>query len=119
MSKERELLKGAVEWLHELKYAWVEERDWGDRDLLDLVADINKIEQLLNSPEQAPSVKLPESEKEVTWQYRTKANYGDYGWSQWITCGKEFYEHREKTPLRNGFCYEVRKAHGITGVDDE
>jgi hypothetical protein len=52
MSKERELLIGAVEWMHELKYAWVEERDWGDRDLLDLVADINKIEQLLNNPEQ-------------------------------------------------------------------
>jgi hypothetical protein len=52
MSKERELLKGAVEWMHELKYAWVEERNSGDRDLLDLVADINKIEQLLNNPEQ-------------------------------------------------------------------
>lgn len=54
MSKERELLIGAVEWMHELKYTWVEERDWGDRDLLDLVADINKIEQLLNNPEQEP-----------------------------------------------------------------
>ena len=52
MSKERELLKGAVEWMHELKYVWVEERDWGDRALLDLIADINKIEQLLNNPEQ-------------------------------------------------------------------
>ena len=52
MSVERELLIRAVEWMHELKYAWVEERNWGDRYLLDLVADINKIEQLLNNPEQ-------------------------------------------------------------------
>lgn len=52
MSKERELLIGAVEWMHELKYTLVEERDQGDRDLLNLVADINKIEQLLNNPEQ-------------------------------------------------------------------
>ena len=65
-----------------------------------------------------PKKKVKENKKEVTCQYRTKANYGDYGWSRWINCSKEFYEHREKTPLRNGFCYEVRKAHGI-GVDDE
>ena len=109
MSKERELLIRAVEWMHELKYAWVEERDWGDRDLLDLVADINKIEELLNNPEQAPTTRHA---KEVTWRYRTKANYGGYGWSRWINCSKEFYEHREKTPLRNGFCYEVKKIMG-------
>ena len=60
MSKERELLIRAVEWMHELKYAWVEERDWGDRDLLDLVADINKIEELLNNPE--PTSALPKRE---------------------------------------------------------
>jgi hypothetical protein len=52
MHKERELLIKAVEWMHELKYVWVEERDWGDRALLDLIADINKIEKLLNHPEQ-------------------------------------------------------------------
>jgi len=52
MSKERELLIKAVEFMHELKYVWVEERDWGDRALLDLIADINKIEKLLNNPEQ-------------------------------------------------------------------
>ena len=52
MSLERELLKGAVEWMHELKYMWADTRDSGDWVLLDLVADINKIEQLLNNPEQ-------------------------------------------------------------------
>ena len=52
MSRERELLVEAVEWLQDLKYMWADTRDSGDRILLELIADINKIEQLLNNPEQ-------------------------------------------------------------------
>lgn len=52
MSKERELLIKAVEWMHELKYLYANTRDSGDYDLLELIADINKIEKLLNHPEQ-------------------------------------------------------------------
>lgn len=51
MSKERELLIGAVEWMHELKYLLADSRDSKDRVLLELIADINKIEKLLNRPE--------------------------------------------------------------------
>jgi len=51
MSVERELLVEAVEWMHELKYVWADARDSGDYDLLNLIADINKIEKLLNHPE--------------------------------------------------------------------
>ena len=52
MNKERELLIKAVEWMHELKYVWANVRDSGDYDLLELIEDINKIEQLLVQPEQ-------------------------------------------------------------------
>ena len=52
MSVERELLKGAVEWMHELQYVWANVRDSGDYDVLDLIADIKRIENLLAQPEQ-------------------------------------------------------------------
>ena len=52
MSKERELLKGAVEWLQDLKYMWADTRDSGDWVLLELIADIKRIENLLAQPEQ-------------------------------------------------------------------
>jgi hypothetical protein len=52
MSIERRLLIKAVEFMHELKYVWLEERDCGDRALLELIADINNIELLLAQPEQ-------------------------------------------------------------------
>ena len=52
MSKERELLIAAVEWMHELKYVWADARNSGDRVLLELIADINKIEVVLAQPEQ-------------------------------------------------------------------
>jgi len=55
MSKERALLIGAVEWMQELKYVYADARDSGDRVLLELIADINKIENLLAQPEQEPS----------------------------------------------------------------
>ena len=55
MSRERELLVEAVEWMHELKYVWANVRDSGDYDLLDLIVDINKIEKLLTQPETEPS----------------------------------------------------------------
>lgn len=51
MSVERELLIAAVEWLQELKYMWADTRYSGDWVLLELIADINKIEQLLAQPE--------------------------------------------------------------------
>ena len=51
MSKERELLKGAVEWLQDLKYMWADTRDSGDWVLLELIADIKRIEELLAQPE--------------------------------------------------------------------
>ena len=60
---ERELLMGAVEWMHELKYVWVEERDWGDRVLLDLISAINKIEVVLSKPKRdLDAQRLPHSE---------------------------------------------------------
>jgi len=55
MNKERELLVEAVEWMQELKYVYADARDSGDRVLLELIADINKIENLLTQPEQEPS----------------------------------------------------------------
>ena len=57
MSKELELLQKALEWMEELKYAWANVRDSGDYDLLELIADINKIEKLL--------LAQPEPEQEV------------------------------------------------------
>ena len=51
MTAERELLIDAVEWMQELKYVYADARDSGDRVLLELIADINKIEKLLNQPE--------------------------------------------------------------------
>jgi len=55
MSIEKELLIGAVEWMQELKYVYADARDSGDRVLLELIADINKIETLLSQPETEPS----------------------------------------------------------------
>ncbi len=57
MRKERELLKEAKEWMQELKYVWEGARDSGDsgdRVLLELIADINKVEELLAQSEQEP-----------------------------------------------------------------
>ena len=52
MSVERELLVEALEWMEELNYFWSNSRISGDYDLLELIADINKIEKLLAQPEQ-------------------------------------------------------------------
>ena len=51
MSKEREVLLEALEWMEELKYVWVNSRNSVDYDLLELIGGINKIEQLLAQPE--------------------------------------------------------------------
>jgi hypothetical protein len=52
MSKERELLVEALEWMEELNYVYADSRNSGDRLALELKADINKIEKLLAKPEQ-------------------------------------------------------------------
>jgi hypothetical protein len=52
MTRERELLLEALEWMGELKYAWADSRNAGDRVLLELIEDINKVEHLLAQPEQ-------------------------------------------------------------------
>jgi len=70
-SKERELLIAAVERMHELKYVWVDERDSVDRMLLELIADINKVKELLAQPEQEP----------VAWFY-------DYDGTTWVKLKK-------------------------------
>ena len=56
MTRERELLLEALEWMDELKYVWAESRNTGDRVLLELIAGINKIEKLLAQPEQEPDL---------------------------------------------------------------
>ena len=48
---EIDMLVEAFYWMQELKYVWVNSRDSGDRRLLELIADINKIELLLAQPE--------------------------------------------------------------------
>jgi hypothetical protein len=90
MSKERELLKGAVEWMHELKYAWVEERDWGDRDLLYLVADIKRIEELLAQPEHT-------EQEPVAWKV-IDGTHGGYMFSR-IKPTEHTYKYNEVIPL--------------------
>ena len=93
MSIERELLKGAVEWMHELKYAWVEERDWGDRDLIYLVADIKRIEELLAQPEHIED-KLAMVEP-VAWLHEGLDETGEPVRSIY----HHFYEHANLIPL--------------------
>jgi hypothetical protein len=93
MSKERELLIKAVEWMHELKYVWLEERDCGDRALLDLIADINKIEKLLYA---APPKREPLSEDEIA----------ELWWPTYVVGTAD--------SVRN-FARVIEKAHGITG----
>jgi hypothetical protein len=69
MSKERELLIGALEWMQELKYVYADARDSGDRVLLELIADINKIEVVLSKPkrdldeQRLPHAEMTEYEK--------------------------------------------------------
>jgi len=58
MSKELELLQKSLEWMEELKYVWVNVRDSGDYDLLELIADISKIEKLLAQTEQDEKSKV-------------------------------------------------------------
>ena len=72
MSMERELLIGAVEWMHELKYVWADERDSGDWVLLELIADINKIEKLLNQPEHI--VDVTDKVEPVAWRCNLLGN---------------------------------------------
>ena len=63
MNKEKELLIGAVEWMQELKYVYADARDSGDRVLLELIADINKIEVVLSKPKRdLDAQRLPHSE---------------------------------------------------------
>jgi hypothetical protein len=131
MNKERELLERALQLIDDAYEGQI------------ALSLCNEIQELLAQPEQEPvawmqdDIELyvqeekdivrgyviplytsPPEQEPVVLQYRTKANYGGYEWSRWIDCSKEFYERREKTPLRNGFCYEVRKAHGIGEKND-
>jgi hypothetical protein len=94
MSVERELLIGAVEWMHELKYVYADARDSGDRVLLELIADINKIEKLLNHPEQEPVAWSDEEIKALYDRHAFAMESDEYMW---------------------GF-RDAEKAHGITGV---
>ena len=102
MSIERELLKGAMEWMHELKYAWVEERDWGDRDLLYLVADIKRIEELLAQPEQEQEPLLAETK--IEW-------YGK-GFRQGVN------EFAPPKPLTEDVIYALDKEGIVENMDD-
>ena len=61
MSKELELLQKALEWMEELNYVWLNSRISGDSIALELIADINKVEQLLAQPER--------EQEPVAWFY--------------------------------------------------
>jgi hypothetical protein len=95
MSKERELLIKAVEWMHELKYLYANTRDAGDYDLLELIADINNIELLLAQPEVPEPIE--DGELEV-W-------YSQHTWAM------------DKQEYMWGF-RDAEKAHGIGGSDE-
>jgi len=79
MSKKRELLMGAVEWMQELKYVYADARDSGDRVLLELIADINKIENLLTQPEQEP----------VAWMYEWDTTTTGQPTCKYVNMGKD------------------------------
>ena len=125
MSKERELLIGAVEWMHELKYVWANVRDCGDRALLELIADINKIEVVLSKPkrdldeQRLPRAEMTEYEKgfadaldeainiklqrpEPIEDGKLEVWYSQHTWAM------------EKQEYMWGF-RDAEKAHGITG----
>ena len=137
---EMKLLVEALEWMQELKYVWSNSRDSGDYDLLELIADINKIEKhLLAKPEQA-TLKLRESSatetfnnavsealaaKPVAWKGKA------YGNLHHVDCGNSiplYTSPPKREPLSddeicnlyynvNGaihkFARVIEKAHGI------
>ena len=128
MSVERELLIVAVEWLHDLKYMWADTRDPGDMILLELIADINKIEKLLAQPEQEPVATKLESHQFTAFH----VSADDFKKLQKLPTGTKIYTSPPKRePLSDeavcqillkkewkGFVDLVRiieKAHGIGG----
>jgi hypothetical protein len=101
MSRERELLVEAVEWMHELKYVWANVRDSGDYDLLDLIAGINKIEKLLAQPEQTEPLL---AETKIEW-------YGK-GFRQGVN------EFAPPKPLTEDVIYALDKEGIVENMDD-
>jgi hypothetical protein len=82
MSKERELLKEALNWMLDLSDIYTDEGPEDDRLLLRLVDDINKTKELLAQPEQEP----------VAWMWTRK--YGDGGYTDMVfkfLCDAEEY----------------------------
>jgi len=140
MSKERELLIGAVEWMQDLKYVWADTRDSGDRILLDLVADINKIEQLLNNREHI--VDVTDKVEPVAWMYDWTNEIGELSKGIYVGSHKasHLYELENLEPLYTAppkreplsfddlnnmwcgnpidFARTIESIHGIGGEDE-
>jgi hypothetical protein len=101
MSKERELLIKAVEWMQDLKYLYADTRDAGDWVLLELIADINKIEKLLAQPEQTEPLL---AETKIEW-------YGK-GFRQGVN------EFAPPKPLTEDVIYALDKEGIVENMDD-
>lgn len=123
MSKERELLIESLEWMQELKYVWADERDSGDRLLL--IADINKVEQLLAQPEHIVDVTdmvEPELEQSNKWWYEKGVEDTKYFLTRKPLSKEQYMKFFTDTydsvnPITD-FVRAIEKAHGITGVNN-
>ena len=100
MSVERELLVEALEWMEELNYVWLNSRISGDSIALELIADINKVEQLLAQPEREPLL----AETKIEW-------YGK-GFRQGVN------EFAPPKPLTEDAIYALDKEGIVENMDD-
>ena len=135
MTRERELLLVALEWMYELKYELADSRNSGDRVLLELIADINKVEKILAQPEH--TVGTNDMVEPVAWMWTNKEGHiffenrgnPDHNWIPLYTSpptreplSKEQYmkfftdTYDSVNPITD-FVRAIEAAHGI-GVDN-
>jgi hypothetical protein len=92
MSKERELLQEALEWMEELNYVYADSRNSGDRLALELRADINKIELLLTQAEQPTREPLSTKQAEDLWETTFKSAVPYYIFDEICVAIEQYHE---------------------------
>jgi hypothetical protein len=112
MSKEREVLSEALEWMHELRYVWANVRNSGDYDLVDLIESINKIERILAQPKRKPL-----SDEEI-FEIGYKAGFAIDSIERDLSLDYGFLDEDGDVDNEPYFklVRAIEKAHGITGI---
>jgi len=92
MSKERELLQEALNWMLDLSDIYTDEGPEDDRLLLRLVDDINKIKELLAQPKKELK-REPLSDDEIDLGYQdSPGNYYDLAFRDGVRFAEKYHK---------------------------